>query len=169
MAVALPGVDCGSAPRRVGLEVLLEKFDEAAHPRGNALARRNKGDHVRPVEAPIRQDALQFAASHERRHVPFRPQSDTESGQRPIANDLSVVAGERGGDTNRIGTTACRLRLAGIIAIASQRHVLVVLAHAQAGVLQQVARVRRDAAATEVGRARAQPTRVSCQQVRHPR
>ena len=101
------------------MEVLLEKFDEAAHPRGDALARRNKGDHVRPVEAPIRQDPPQFAAAHERRHVPFRPQSDAKSGQRPIANDLSVVAGERGDDTNRIGTTACRLRLAGIIAIAS--------------------------------------------------
>jgi hypothetical protein len=59
------------------------------------------------------------------------------------------------------------MRLAAI-AITPQCHVLVVFAHAQARVLQQVTRVRGNAAATKISRACAQPTRVSCQEMSHP-
>src|SRR5258707_10661875 len=114
---------CASAPGRFGVKALLEKIDEPGHPRRDTLARRDKRNDVRPVEVPIRQDALQFAASDERRYVPFRSQRDTESGQRPIPDDLSVVAGERRGDTYRIRTPAPLMRLAAI-AITPQCHVL---------------------------------------------
>ena len=109
MGVGAEAVDrrpCASAPGRFGVKVLLEKIDEPGHPRGDTLAGRDKRDDVRPVEVPIRQDALQFAVSDERRYVPFRSQRDTESGQRPISDDLSVVAGERRGDAYRIRTPA---------------------------------------------------------------
>ncbi|MGZ3362277.1 MAG: tripartite tricarboxylate transporter substrate-binding protein [Xanthobacteraceae bacterium] len=90
--------------------MFLQEIDEPGHARGDTLAGGDKRDHVRPVEILRRQDALQSATADGGRDIPLRPQRDAEPGQRPIAHDLSVVAGEGRADGHRIRPTACRRR-----------------------------------------------------------
>lgn len=141
----------------VASQLLFQELHYRLHTGRTSATGRHQQCHRRAVKLPVGQHPHQSAARDSVGHVPFRTEHQSQALLCPLTRNTAVIAGIGSHDTHGLSCQGSPPSAGAWPAESPQRHVLVVLPDADAGVREQVAGLRRRAVLAQVGRAGAQP------------
>jgi hypothetical protein len=124
-----------------------------------------RSQNIGALELVVIEQPAQFAAFDGRRHVPFRPESNTQARSSPLTNDLAVIARKRRGYPERLPSPGRHVP----IFVAPKRHVLFVFTDGQACMLRQFSWIQRRSVSPKIPRAGANPACIVREKMSDPR
>src|SRR5262245_35969610 len=110
-------------PRRLAREIALQEPDELLDPRRAAAPCGDQCHDMGRLKLETLENPYQASVPDEGGDIPLRAQRDAETGHRPAADHLAVIASQRRSDADRL----IALRVARAAPVMPQCHVLLVL------------------------------------------